>query len=43
MNILVTGGLGLVGRPLVGSEPLVSYDKARQLIDYQPEHNIIEG
>ncbi len=41
MNILVTGGLGLVGRPLVGSEPLVSYDKARQLIGYEPEFSRI--
>jgi len=26
-------------RPLVGSEPLVSFDKARQLIGYEPEHS----
>lgn len=42
MNIFVTGDLGLVGSPLVGSEPLISFDKARQLIGYLPEYKIIE-
>jgi nucleoside-diphosphate-sugar epimerase len=29
-------------RPLVGAEPLVSYDKARKLIGYEPEHSSAE-